>query len=322
MIAAATRAPSVLNTQPWLFEIGADRIDLFADPARQLPVTDADGRQRIMSCGAALLNLRLAMLASGWDAVVAVLPDPDDVWHVACVERGRALAPPAGEVALFETIPSRRTNRRPFSPERPRPEAVAKLVEAAGTEGVEGKVLGGTKGLAVADMVVRADRELRADRAVRAEIEQWTHADPSRLDGIPVAALGPVAQQEAAMVRDFGFGEGSEARGDSAFEENPTLLLLSTTGDTPRDWVSAGQALERVQLTATSLGLATSFLGQPFETGLRAGLRSTSTSKGMPQMLLRVGHGPTSPVTPRRPVNEVIRQRSWSHGRGNGTVGE
>lgn len=66
MVATATMAPSTHNTQLWRFrfEPGTRAISLYADPARMLRVTDADGRALHISCGAALFNLRLAVAAA------------------------------------------------------------------------------------------------------------------------------------------------------------------------------------------------------------------------------------------------------------------
>ena len=57
LIATAARAPSVHNTQPWRFRAGDGTIDLYADPRRRLHV-DKDGREMLISCGAALFGLR------------------------------------------------------------------------------------------------------------------------------------------------------------------------------------------------------------------------------------------------------------------------
>ena len=57
----AVLAPSNHNTQPWLFEIHGDAIHLFVDRSRALPMTDPEDREMLISCGAALLNLRVAM---------------------------------------------------------------------------------------------------------------------------------------------------------------------------------------------------------------------------------------------------------------------
>jgi nitroreductase len=310
LVEAATRAPSVLNTQPWIFEIGRDRIELFADPARRLEIVDSQGRQWMMSCGAALLNLRLAVLAAGWEAVVDVLPDARDDTHIASVGQGRSRVPSPDERALFASIPRRHTNRRPFSPERPKPEAIEEITRAAAQEGAVATVIGGLEALEVGDLVLEADREIRYDPAARAEIERWTRIDEERDDGVPLDAMGPVPHASHDLVRDFAFGQRADVRGNSDFEENPVLMLLSTPGDSRSDWVAAGQALQRVQLTATNAGLASSFLGQIFETrDLSGALERYKVAPGRPQMILRIGYGPEAPPTPRRPISEVIRER-------------
>ena len=48
------------NTQPWLFRIDDGASTCYADTSRQLQAQDPEGRALLMSCGAALLNLRLA----------------------------------------------------------------------------------------------------------------------------------------------------------------------------------------------------------------------------------------------------------------------
>src|SRR5215831_1470625 len=60
MLATAARAPSVHNTQPWRFAVGAHAIDLYADADRKVG-QDRDGREMLISCGAALFGLRLAV---------------------------------------------------------------------------------------------------------------------------------------------------------------------------------------------------------------------------------------------------------------------
>src|SRR5262249_61623535 len=60
MLATASRAPSVHNTQPWRFSVTVHAIELYADPARKVH-QDAIGRQMLISCGAALFRLRLAV---------------------------------------------------------------------------------------------------------------------------------------------------------------------------------------------------------------------------------------------------------------------
>ena len=64
LIATAARAPSVHNSQPWQFQVTAQAVELWSDPRRKLQ-TDPLGREMLISCGAALYGLRLAVRSLG-----------------------------------------------------------------------------------------------------------------------------------------------------------------------------------------------------------------------------------------------------------------
>ena len=72
----ACRAPSVHNSQPWLWRYDAGRLDLHADPSRLLVAADPRGRQLLISCGAALHHLTVALTALRWHTHITLLPDP------------------------------------------------------------------------------------------------------------------------------------------------------------------------------------------------------------------------------------------------------
>ena len=74
----ALRAPSVHNTQPWRWRLGDDAVQLHADRGRHLVATDPDGRDLVLSCGAALHHLLVALAAQGVEVEVDRLPDPED----------------------------------------------------------------------------------------------------------------------------------------------------------------------------------------------------------------------------------------------------
>src|SRR5579862_995439 len=73
---AAVHAPSVHNTQPWWFSSGDGEISIHADVERRLRVADPDGRELMISCGAALFTARVALRYLGFVPKVRVLPDP------------------------------------------------------------------------------------------------------------------------------------------------------------------------------------------------------------------------------------------------------
>ena len=70
------KAPSVHNTQPWRWRFGRNDAELHADRGRQLTATDPEGRDLMLSCGAALHHLRVALAARGLGCTVDLQPDP------------------------------------------------------------------------------------------------------------------------------------------------------------------------------------------------------------------------------------------------------
>ena len=91
------------------------------------------------------------------------------------------------------------------------------------------------------------------------------------------------------------------------FETRPQIAVLTTGGDGPADWLRAGQALQRVLLTAALYGISASFLNQPLD--LRDIREHTDPwhRRGHPQMIIRFGYGPAVPRAPRRPAQELLR---------------
>src|SRR5215472_15330294 len=87
LIAVATRAPSVHNTQPWRFRVSPEVVELWTDPRRKLRA-DPSGREMLISCGAALFGLRLAIRSLGYLPVTELLPDPAQLRLMARVRTG------------------------------------------------------------------------------------------------------------------------------------------------------------------------------------------------------------------------------------------
>ncbi|GAA3206254.1 hypothetical protein [Nonomuraea roseoviolacea] len=93
------------------------------------------------------------------------------------------------------------------------------------------------------------------------------------------------------------------------FEKEPQIAALFTRGDGPRDWLAAGQALQRVLLTATAHGVSASLFSQPLDLPEQADGTEPAGTLGHLQMLLRLGYGPPVPAVPRRPLHEVFNTR-------------
>ncbi|GAB3159704.1 Acg family FMN-binding oxidoreductase [Microbispora hainanensis] len=300
LLTAVGQAPSVLNTQPWrLKAVRGEFAELLADPDRRLRISDPRGRSLHISCGAALFNLRLAVRTASHRPMIWLLPNKAEEPRLLAAVRMSASEPaPLPTRELYECIGLRRTNREPFSERRVPEHVLTDLRQAAAREGAGLVVLDRSASADLLEYVAIADEELSKDGDYQAELRAWTMSG-SRHDGLPSYVQGPGCADDPAPVRDFGTHRGP---GPVHFESRPQLAVLTTAGDSPAFWLRAGQALQRVLLTAAAYGVSASFLNQPLD--LRDMRRRSDPRHrcGHPQMIVRLGYGPVVPRAPRRPV--------------------
>lgn len=308
----AILAPSTHNTQPWLFSISNDRLDLYADRSRGLRVTDPNDRQLIISCGCALLNLRVAMLHHGFAGDVRILPDPLDPDLLASVRLGQPAFPPDANERLFDAIPKRRTNRQLFRDDPLPPDLLSALQQAASREKAWLHLVESDQERAtVADLIAEGDRHQWAMKRFRLELAAWTHPNTSPAgDGIPNYAMntGDLLSVAGPMIiRTFDLGDGQAAKDRDIARFSPGLVILGTTEENEAAWLAAGQALQRVLLLARAHHVYASYLNQPIEVpALAPKLCAAIGRRDYPQIILRMGFGPHVNPTPRRTVAELM----------------
>lgn len=314
VVRIATRAPSIHNTQPWIFVWDGQHLDLHADGTRRLEVVDPLGRQLLISCGAALLQARLALRGLGRTADVTLVPDPAAPNLLARIGvRARAEATPAlDDWALLWAIPSRVTVRGAFDRRGLADSVRADLVAAARREGAYLTFADAPDERArLARLIEIADRQQEAQARFREEIAAWVRPDDAP-DGMPPWATGHgwLDTPGDFRLRNFDVGHAVAPRRTPRAGvrwDSPTIAILATPADAPRSWLAAGQALARVLLGATRAGVRASMLNQPLEV---EGARGEVSGDGYPQMLLRLGYAPAGRPTPRRPVDDVLVVRA------------
>jgi hypothetical protein len=303
----AGRAPSVHNTQPWGWRVDTASLHLYSDAGRQLPHTDPDGRDLILSCGAALHHCVVAFAAVGWRAKVTRLPNPADPDHLAAIELSPHPAD-AVDIALAAAIPRRRTDRRYYS-HWPVPVGdIALMAARAARHGVTLCLVEDVDNLH--DIVVRSVRD-HLDRDYMAELTAWSGRYAS-VAGVP-AHNTPAPDPNAKIPGRLFAGPALPMPADSSpSDDNAVVLALGTRNDDRMARLRAGEATSVVLLTATSMGLASCPVTEPLETaGTREAVRSdVFGDSDYPQMLLRVGWAPINadplPATPRRELSDYV----------------
>ena len=310
---AARQAPSKHNAQPWWFELAAGAVELHADGSRAMPVSDPEGRELVMGCGAALLNLCVAVRGEGHEPDVVIFPAGARFSVVARVALGASHEPGPSDRALLAAIPHRHTNRNPLDGALLSPDLPFLLQRAAEEHGAFLHLVPGAGARnAIEQVVARADRTWARDPRFAAELRAWTRPPAAAsADGVPATAAGPgaaAAYRARFVERDFDvYGTVPGGLADPPAGDDPLLAVLWTPRDTPTDWVRAGLALELVLLTLTAAGAAASLLNQPLEIPpLREAVRRELGIAGRPQAILRIGIGAPAPPTPRRPVDDVL----------------
>jgi hypothetical protein len=313
LVGLATRAPSVHNTQPWLWRSSATGLDLFADWARQLHVADPDGRDVLLSCGAALHHLRVAAAGLGWDTHVRHVPDPDQSGLLASVAFAPHETSPESRHGLTR-LKDRQTDRRRFA-DWPVPREHLESLARTGNEwgAMVTPVMDDAVSARLVHLTVEADERQRSDPAYATELARWSREREH--DGVPARNV-PEASPPGAVPGDLvpqRFAPGTlidEWRQPPS--SPPGLLVIATSSDDVLSRLRAGEALSAMWLDATGRGLVAVPLSQATEVDKTRRLlaRSELDDRACPQILLCLGWPRADlaplPFTPRRPVSRAL----------------
>jgi nitroreductase len=313
VLEATAAAPSLHNSQPWRLDCSSTLCELHADHGRDLPAADPHHREMLLACGAALLNLRLAIRALGVAANVRLMPDPSRPSLLAVIRPQGTIVATEVDKQLAAAVFRRHTNRRPFL-DQPVPQSLwGALRQAARSEQAWLALVPPAQQSQLRGLVDVAHRTQLADPQFVEEWRKWTGRSADSVDGVAVASSGIMPeQQDLWMRRDFSGGQGRLRVAGRDFESDPLVAVIGSFNDLPLAQLQAGQALQRVLLTATVEGLYASFLSQVVEVPqTRRQLRTLIGGGLWPQTVLRLGYGSPAPATRRRGISEWAQ---WTPG--------
>ena len=310
----ACRAPSVHNTQPWRWRLGDDTVALFADQRRRLWATDRDARDLILSCGAALHHLRVALAAAGVDSTVHRRPDPYQPYLLATLE----LRPGTGRNSGVDpeqaaAISLRRTDRRRFAGWTTPEGYLTQFAQLAAAQGATLRVVTNPTTLDILYTAIRdAARAHDQDPVVEAELIAWTGLEGTDA-GVPAANV-PIPGKRSGGPPERRFAAADLVERDAVTPDSATLLVIGTSSDDTLSQLRAGEAMSAVLLQATLDRMSSSPLTEPLEVAQTRAVVAKEVLGGTlsPQVIIRVGWpsgaSTVPPLTPRRPIDEQIEQ--------------
>jgi nitroreductase len=327
LVRAAVLAANAHNSQPWLFRLAPNRIELYAVTARNIGTMDPLRREMYISLGCALENMLLAADANGLATTVQLMPDSTDATLAARVD----LAPRASNrSALYEAIPKRHTNRAGYAARSVGGQTLSSMEALIDMPDVGVVWLTSqSQKQAFAEMTNRATAAIIADPEQAVDDFAWYRGDwrglQAHKDGLTLDTAGV-----SPLIRTVGKVLGvSRAQSDQGWVTStrdiqlPTaaafgVLVIHQANDNAQR-IQAGRVYQRMQLWATGQGLAMQPLNQAVERADReqtAGLGkvfSDAVATMIPQagwlavMPFRIGYPTVEGLeNPRRPAEDVV----------------
>jgi hypothetical protein len=263
--AAAIRAPSGGNVQPWYVDAGEDSVTIRVAP-EFTSAMDVALRGSAVAVGAALFNASVAAAAHGRLGPVSV--GEDDGSLAATLHFGPYADPELA--ALYQPMLDRETNRNHGEPTELSTDTVAALHAVAERHGARLSVVTDRSDIAAAATILAAaDRTRYLTARLHAEMfsELRWPGDPDPDSGIDVRSLELDAGDYAVMgilrrpevMAHLAAWNAGSALGDDTrdrVQASSGLAVVSVTGHELTDFVRGGSAMEAVWITAQQRGLA------------------------------------------------------------------
>jgi molybdopterin/thiamine biosynthesis adenylyltransferase len=265
--AAAARAPSGGNVQPWHIEARDGSVGIRLAPEHTTTM-DVGYRASAVALGAATFNARVAAAAHGVIGNVDFQPGDEASPLIAMVHLSAGDDP---ELApLYEAMLSRETNRRRGDREPIPAQTLELLGSAARSEGARLQILSGSAEIdRAAAIVAAADRIRYLTPRLHAEMfaELRSPGDPSPESGIDLRSLelDPADQvmldilRRSEVMANLAAWDAGSALGDDTHGRvtaSAAVGVISVCGQSLSDYAQGGSAVESVWIRAQQHGLA------------------------------------------------------------------
>lgn len=308
----AVLAPSSHNTQPWIFSVSTNKVNILLEPTRLLAASDKNDRQAYLSIGCAVENLSIAAEYFGYTVTQSLFPESGAVASLSFVADASAHT---GNDQLIQSVLNRVTNRNKYSVTDDLPSDLLKKIKLL--ESTRTKIFLVTEKQEkekIADIAVAASVEAMDDPDFRQELSKYVRSNlTSSKIGMPAFGFGIPTLASLVfpkLIKRFNLNRLAQKQDKNLLASHtPALVVIATEGDTATDWIIAGRLYEKIALFATSSGLSTAMWASPIQIGdHHLALKNLLGTNLRPQALFRLGYAIKKPPhSPRIPVAEVIK---------------
>lgn len=268
---AGNNAPSGENCQPWHFVKRADQIEIHLLPERDQSAYSWGQRASYMANGAVIENMVIAASGEGYRTEVQYFPTPTDSWHVATLSFNKDATLRADSLA--KSIATRISNRKPYKKE-PLTKSEQTALESSISEikNINITLIDDSKNIETLARVGSTNEEIMlANKNLHNFFfshVSWTKEDDEKNKTgfyIKTLELPPPAEKMFKLFSNWGVMRvlaklgftkiiaKQNAATNAAAAAFGAIIIKNTE---PLTFVEAGRAMERVWLTATSLGLS------------------------------------------------------------------
>lgn len=337
LVRAGLLAASPHNTQPWLWKVTENRIELYADTSRNLGAFDPFLREMHIGLGCAIENVMTAALHLGTRTALTLPPgrlgakfDPGRPPLVARID----LTPggPSPQRA-YDYLPRRHTNRGPYDPDRTLDAAYLLKMRKMIPRRTESPVVhfsDGSEGEELGQLIVETTEAIIADKEMMRDSDRWFRhrwcdVQKSR-DGVTLDAAGltPFMTAAAKMLPapspQMGHDYWLRATREVQVPMTPLFGVIAVPDLYDRvQALQVGRLWQLYQTWNTMKGVATQPINQPLELidRLRArgekpeyppALAHLMGSRSLyPTFIFRMGHALREAApSPRRSLGQVL----------------
>jgi len=310
MIKYAIQAPSGHNTQPWLFRINDNSIEIHPNMYKALPVVDTDNRELFISLGCATENLCIAASEMGYRHDITISES-----SIITVTLSKDSA--VNKDPLFNQILLRQTNRSVYNYTSIADDTIRMIKEIPLQQGIRMHFYknGSPAYDTITNYVVKGNSIQMGDKYFKHELKSWMrfnkkHQDKTQ-DGLSYAAFG--APNLPAFIARPIIGNAINVKSQNKADikkigSSSHFILFTCDKNSMESWIYTGMMLERVLLEMTRLNIMHAYCNQPNEIRELSEEMAKSLHIGdqHPVILLRIGYGKKMPYSLRKDINEVI----------------